>query len=88
MMRKGKLTGALGIDVHDYLVDEIGNESRTVWNGLIPATHDTYPVDVNEYAGVFYVWAMEYDDVGYFLSLDAAKGYVYGNWEGVEPAEP
>lgn len=80
MMHDGCLEGEVGATVHDLLTDTIANESETVWDGTIGGE---YPVQVNEYHGVYWVWAMEYDPVGYFTSKKEAIGYVQFNWDAV-----
>ncbi len=90
MLQSGALTGELGLDIHIFFEDEIVEASKTVWEGVTfdPDDEDNpdtnYPVRIQEYEGVFYVWALEFDDVGYFLSLEDAKSEVFGNWEFVK----
>ncbi len=81
LMKAGKLEGNLGADIHDLLTDAIRNDAEEVWSGLIRQPHDDYPVRVNEFHGVFWVWAMEYDPVGYFLDLNSAINYARTNWD-------
>lgn len=83
MLKSGSLVGDLGAEVHDQLADAIGNESKVVWEGSIPGSEFDFPVQVKSFGGVFYVWAMEYDDVGYFLSREAAVDYIRASWDGV-----
>lgn len=82
-MRAGKLEGDLGATIHDLLVDAIPNDGTVVWSGLIRQPHDDYPVTVNGYQGVYWVWAMEYDPVGYFLNKRTAISFAKSNWEDV-----
>ncbi len=81
LMKAGKLEGNLGADIHDLLTDAIRNDAEEVWSRLIRQPHDDYPVRVNEFHGVFWVWAMEYDPVGYFLDLNSAINYARANWD-------
>ena len=83
MLQAGSLEGDLGAEVHDLLVDAIENDSTVVWDGTIPGSEFDFPVQVNSFGGVFYVWAIEYDKVGYFLSKSDAVDYIYGSWEEV-----
>lgn len=83
LMRDGIFEKDLGWAVHDLLSDAIHNDARIVWSGLIPGIEDDYPVRVNEYHGVFWVWAMEYDPIGYFASKETAINYVLSNWDDV-----
>lgn len=81
LMKTGTLEGDLGADIHDLLADAIRNDAKEVWSGLIRQPHDDYPIQVNEFHGVFWVWAMEYDPVGYFLSKQDAVSYALSNWD-------
>ena len=89
-LRNGILTGDLGAEIHDFFLDEIENEAKTVWKGIIynPDDEDNpdtwFSVGINEYYGVFYVWAIDYDNFGYFLSLEDAKSFAFGNWDNVK----
>jgi hypothetical protein len=81
LMQSGTLQGDLGADLHDLLVDAIRNDAKEVWSGVISHPHDDYPIRVNEFHGVFWIWAMEYDPVGYFLSKQDAVTYACSNWD-------
>jgi hypothetical protein len=83
LMKAGKLEGNIGDSVHDLLTDTIKNESIQVWSGFIHHTHDDYALMVNEYHGVFWVHAMEFAPVGYFLDEDSAVAFARSNWENV-----
>ncbi len=83
MLKSARLDGELGATVHDLLLDAIDNESNDVWDGLIPGSEFDFPVQVKTYGGVYYVWALEYDDVGYFLTLEDAIDYIHSSWDGV-----
>ncbi|SRR5712692_5023938 len=85
MMRTGTLQGTLGDDIHDFFLDEIENEAQTAWNGSLSGpdgADDPYPVDINEYEGVYFVKDLEGDPIGYFLDIKDAKSYVDANWCG------
>jgi hypothetical protein len=83
LMQAGKLDGPLGDKLHDFLADTIENKSADVWSGLIPQEGDEYPVQVKEYQGIYWVWAMEYDPIGYFLDQASAEAFVRSNWDDV-----
>lgn len=83
MMKAGKLVGDLGASIHDLLTDSIQNDANQVWKGFIRQPHDDYPVRVNEYHGIYWVWAMEYDPIGYFLDKENAESFAQTNWENV-----
>jgi hypothetical protein len=80
LMKTGNLEGELGAVIHDLLTDTIRNDANVVWSGVIRQPHDDYPVYVHGYHGVFWVWAMEYDPVGYFLVESAAIAYARRYW--------
>lgn len=83
MMKSGDLTGHLGASIHDLFLDKIQNDATVIWSGLIHQEHDDYPVTVNEYHGVFWVWALESEPVSYFLDSSAAVAFARANWESV-----
>jgi hypothetical protein len=87
-MRERDTADEAGAEAHDFLLDEIGNHYDVVWNGVIPTEDDEYPVQIKRYEGVYLVWAMEYDDEGYFLCYADAKDYVDSNWpEAIEVSD-
>jgi hypothetical protein len=83
LMRDGRFEEGLGWSIHDLLTDAIRNDAEIVWSGLIHGSEDDYPVNVNEYNGIFWVWAMEYDPIGYFTDKEAAIAYAMSTWEEV-----
>jgi hypothetical protein len=83
LMQAGKLDGPLGDKLHDFLANTIEKKSTDVWSGLIPQEGDEYPVQVKEYQGIFWVWAMEHDPIGYFLDQASAEAFVRSNWDDV-----
>ena len=89
MIRRGELIGNIGDSVYDFFLDEIVNEAEEVWSGTIydPDDEDNpdtkFPVRIREYCGVFFVWALEDENAGYFLSREDALRYVICNWDNV-----
>ncbi len=83
LMKTGKLDSDLGATVHDLFLDTIVNQATTVWSGFIRNDSDDWPVRVNEYHGVFWVWAVESDPVGYFLDEASAISFARTNWDNV-----
>ena len=83
MMNAGELEGDLGSKVHDLFLDVIVNDAITIWSGFIHQEHDNYPIEVKEYHGVFWVWALDSDSVGYFLDANAAILFAKSNWDNV-----
>ena len=93
MLRSGKVQGDLGNEIYDFFLDEIESKYKSVWQGELydPEEPDNpdriYPIGINEYEGVFYVWALEYDNAGYFLSEEAACNYAFKNWYNIRESE-
>lgn len=87
LMSAGKLKGAIGADVHNVLIDAICNDAKNIWSGTIRRPHDDYPVVVHAYEGVYWVLAMDYDPVGYFLDQDSAILYARSRWDLSEACE-
>lgn len=93
MFRSRKAEGDLENEIYDFFLDEIENEAEPVWEGELYDPEDPenpdgiYPIGINEYEGVFYVWALEYDNAGYFLSEEAASNYAFMNWDNIRESE-
>ena len=80
MMRDGAFSGSAGDDLENFLGDAVVNDSEIAWTGLIKGSEDNYPVSIQNYHGVYYVSALEVDDVGYFLDFESAKRYLDWSW--------
>lgn len=83
LMKTGKLEGKLGDTINDLLSDAIKNYATPVWTGFIHHPHGDYPLVVNEYHAVYWVHAIEFDPIGYFLDRDSAVAFACSNWENV-----
>jgi hypothetical protein len=89
MINLSELAGDVGDSVHDFFSDEIENEAETIWSGTVCDPDDqensdtNFPIGVSEYCGVFFVWALEYDNAGYFLSQKDAMQYIMGTHDYV-----
>jgi hypothetical protein len=89
MINLSELAGDVGDSVHDFFSDEIENEAETIWSGTVCDPDDqensdtNFPIGVSEYCGVFFVWALEYDNAGYFLSQKDAMQYIMGTYDYV-----
>lgn len=80
IMKKGKFSGDLGNDLHDYILDKILNNSRIVWKGLTQGDDDRFPIYIKRFHGIYYISALEFDNEGYFLDLNSAKSFMYSNF--------
>jgi hypothetical protein len=83
LMEDGKLDSDLGLSIHDLFLDLIVNQATIVWSGFIANENDNWPVHVMEYEGIFWVGAVEFDPVGYFLDMASAISFVRINWDNV-----
>lgn len=84
MLEQGAFEGDTGDALYNFFQDEIPNNAVVRWQGAIPGADFDYPAQIREYFGVFYVWALEYDKVGYFVTESDASTYIYGNWDIVK----
>jgi hypothetical protein len=41
---------------------------------------DRYSIEIRGLGGAYFVWALEFDEVGMFVNLGAAEAYVISNW--------
>lgn len=64
--------GMLTPDAHDYFMDEVANQSEVVAEYECSGSGGEFPVCVMEWRGIFWVQAPEFDDIGYFLSMEDA----------------
>ena len=90
ILLSGVLKGTIGDKVYDFFTDEIENNARAVWSGLTynPDDEDNvdeqYPIYIFCYEGVYYISALEYDPIGYFLSKEDAHSCIEFNWQNVK----
>ena len=86
LYQDGVLEGDLSDQAYDFFSDEIVNEGKPVWSGELfnpeePDDSDQrYPIRIYAYEGIFYVWATEYDPMGYFLTASDAENCMHSNW--------
>lgn len=64
--------GMLTPNARDYFVDEVANQSEVVAEYECSGSSGEFPACVMEWRGIFWVQAPEFDDIGYFLSLEEA----------------
>jgi hypothetical protein len=73
-------------DEYDELADVLGNEARTylTFHARPDAGDegDVFSIEVNGLGGVYFIWAPEFDEVGYFDSLGKAERGVYDTFFG------
>jgi hypothetical protein len=49
--------------------------------GWSSACDDTFPINVMQFGSIFWIEAPEFDDIGYFDTLEEAKGAAEANYE-------
>jgi hypothetical protein len=81
MLATGRFEDDLGGKLHDLLTDEISCGADTVWSGRMGSEDDPFGVYVRGYEGVYFVHAIEYDPVGYFLRPQDAVDYIFSTWD-------
>lgn len=87
MLMREKLEGDLGEAAQDFLQGDMLNEAQVHWEGLVETGTDQYPVHIKEYGGAFFVWAVDYEVHGLFLTFGAARDWVHRNWESVQEVQ-
>ena len=63
-----------------HFYDLVSNESKVVGEDSREGSFGEYPIYINEYEGVFWVSAPEFDDNGYFLWKEDAQKFIDFNW--------
>jgi hypothetical protein len=68
---------------HDVIHDLVHNSSITAdsLNGWSSATNDTFSIKIMQFEPVFWIQAMEFDDIGYFGTLQDAKGAAEASYD-------
>lgn len=84
MMRERGFSGDAGDELYDFLMDQIHNESETVWHGVSMTSDNEYAIGINGYCGIYYVWEVEMEEVGFFLDIEDAKSFVFSK-DGIQP---
>lgn len=69
-----------GIHVEDFLFDLLHNEARLYKRFTARGDEWNFHIDIRGFGGVYFYGAPEYDDVGYFLSIEDAESSIIMNW--------
>jgi len=67
------------------LADTLHNDSRRYVRHWGVGSFGKYPIEIRGLGGGYYVSAPEFDDVGYFDSVDDAESHIHSNWIDVFP---
>lgn len=89
MLQSQSLEGELGDEIRDFFLCEIGDQGESVWVGSLREydSHDReeveWPIGIMKYEGVFFISALEIDNMGFFSTKAAALKFVRRNWPNV-----
>jgi hypothetical protein len=83
LLKAGQLDEGLGAEVFNLLTDAIENNAKRRWKGMLGDDPEGFPISVMSWGGVFFVTTPEFDNFGYFRTLDDAVSYIEWNWDDV-----
>lgn len=85
MMQKGEPLPAEFVDVHD-IIGELAIDTEDIVKRFyaMGSAAGEYPIDVMNFEGVYSVSAPEFDDIGYFATVDEAETALLFNWNAYE----
>ena len=71
------------LGAHDIVHDLVHNNSVVADSlaGWSSASDDTFPINVTQFGSVFWIEAPEFDDIGYFDTLEEAKDAAEADYE-------
>jgi hypothetical protein len=85
-MRNGQLSERLGAEAHDFFADEIPNEGATHWSGSVQwGDGECFGTQVRGLGGVYFVSSVDWENTGYFLSVEDAVSWIHDIWDRVYP---
>jgi hypothetical protein len=82
-LKTGQLDEGLGAETFNLLTDAIENNAKRRWKGMLGDDPEGFPISVMSWGGVFFVTTPEFDNFGYFRTLDDAVSYIEWNWDDV-----
>ena len=82
-MNAGETLSDEELGAHDIIHDLVHNNSVVADSlaGWSSASDDTFPINVMQFGSVFWIEAQEFDDIGYFDTLEEAKDAAEANYE-------
>ena len=83
LLKTGQLDEGLGAETFNLLTDAIENNAKRKWKGMLGDDPEGVPIAVMSWGGVFFVTTPEFDNIGYFRTLDDAVSYIEWNWDDV-----
>ncbi len=84
-MKAGEPLSDEELGAHDIIHDLVHSNSIAAdfFEGWSSARHDTFPISVMEFGIVFWIEAPEFDDIGYFYTLEDARDAAEFNYESL-----
>jgi hypothetical protein len=81
-MKAGEPLSDEELGAHDIIHDLVHNDSVEAdsLEGWSSADNDTFGINVMQFGSVFWIQAMEFDDIGYFDKLQNAKEAAEANY--------
>lgn len=64
----------------DILCDLLSSEGRLYRRFMARGSEWNYPIDIRGLGGVYFVSAPEFDEIGYFISLEDAEDAIVSHW--------
>ena len=83
LLKTGQLDEGLGAETFNLLTDAIENNAKRKWKGMLGDDPEGFPIAVMSWGGVFFVTTPEFDNIGYFRTLDDAVSYIEWSWGDV-----
>ena len=82
-MKVGRVLSNEELGAHDTIHDLVHNSSvvADTLAGWSSACDDTFSINVMQFGSVFWIEAPEFDDIGYFDTLEDAKAAAEANYE-------
>jgi hypothetical protein len=82
-MKAGESLSDEELGAHDIIHDLVHNNSiaADLFEGWSSARDETFPINVMEFGIVFWIEAPEFDDIGYFYTLEDARDAAEFNYE-------
>lgn len=67
-------------DVDVFLLDLLRNDARLYKRFTAKGSHGNYHIEIKGLGGVYFFWAPEFGETGYFLSIDDASDAILHGW--------
>jgi hypothetical protein len=83
VIAKMKAGESLSDEAHNVILDLVHNDAVEADSlaGWSSSCNDTFPINVMQFGSVFWIAAPEFDDIGYFDTLEEAQAAAEANYE-------